>query len=81
MNTAKLTKTQFKTAVTVLGLAVLAEDGEVSEYAARTNGAWVAALSALVEKGVLTVRTGPFVMPVGPYAGQELAGQRFYSAA
>lgn len=78
--TAKLTDTQFKTAVTVLGMAALSETGEVSEYAARTNGAWVAALSALVKKGVLVVRRGEMVMPVGPYVGQTLP-ENFYSAA
>lgn len=79
--TPKLTPTQFKTAVTVLGLAALSEDGEVSEYDARTNGAHLTALRALVDKGVLHVRRGDFVMPTGPYAGETLTGQAFYSAA
>jgi hypothetical protein len=78
--TAKLSKTQFATAVTVLGLAALSETGEVSEYAARTNGAWVAALAALVSKGVLVARRGDFLMPEGPYAGQVVS-QLWYSAA
>lgn len=78
---AKLTKTQFKTAVAVLGLIALSETGEVSEYAARTNGAWVTALSALVSKGILTVRRGDFIPPNGPYAGQVLTNQAYYSVA
>lgn len=84
--TAKLTKTQAKTAMTVALLGVVAEAGEfseageVSEYAARTNGAWVAALAALVSKGVLVARRGEFLMPVGPYAGQVVS-QLWYSAA
>lgn len=76
-----LTKTQFATAAVVLALATVSENGEVSVYAARTGGAWVQALSALVKKGVLTVRYGDFVMPTGPYAGQTLTDQPFYSAA
>jgi hypothetical protein len=78
--TAALTATQFKTAATVLSLAVLAENGEVSEYAARTNGAWLPALKALVGKGVLTRTKRPFVMPVGLYAG-ETFDMWFYSVA
>jgi uncharacterized protein YqgC (DUF456 family) len=80
-NGADLTKTQFKTAAGVLALAALSTDGWVSEYAARTEGgAWVQALSALVAKGVLVREMRPFVMPVGPYAGQTVS-EPFYSAA
>jgi len=57
----------------------LAATGEVSEYAARTAGARVDALGALVRKGLLTVRYGDFVMPAGPLAGETLTSQSFYS--
>lgn len=80
MNAAKLTKTQFKTATIILALAVLAEDGEVSQYEARRAGAWTEALSALVDKGILVREYKSFVMPSGPYAGQTLQNQAFYSA-
>lgn len=78
---ANLTQTQFKTVTGVLSLAVLSEDGWVSEYDARTKGgAWVAALAALVRKGLLVTEVRPFVMPVGPYAGQTFQ-EKFYSAS
>ena len=73
-NTANLPKTQTKT------LAILAAmTGEISEYTARTRGANVAALKALITKGHLTVRYGDFVMPVGPLAGETLSNQAFYT--
>lgn len=77
--TPALSKTQFKTATIVLGLAALTEGGWVSEYAARTNGAWTQALAALVTKGVLVKERRPFLMPVGPYAGETFQ-EWFYSA-
>jgi len=77
---AQMTDLQFRTATIVLSLAVLAEGGEVSEYAARTAGAHLNALAALVRKGVLVRRFGPFVLPTGPYAGQTVT-EAFYSAA
>lgn len=80
-NAADLSPTQFKTLVGVLSLAVLADGGWVSEYAARTEGgAWVAALAALVHKGLLVTEVRPFVMPVGPYAGHTFQ-EKFYSAS
>lgn len=79
-NEAKLPKTQFKTLAGVLSLAVLSEDGWVSEYDARLKGgAWVPALAALVSKGLLETTVRPFVMPAGPYAG-EIIDETFYSA-
>lgn len=77
-NAAKLTKTQFATAATVLALLALSETGEVTDYAARQGGARVDALGALVRKGFLTVRRGDFTMPTGPLAGQTIT-ERFYS--
>lgn len=80
-NTATLTKTQFRTAAGVLSLAVLSEDGWVSEFAARTaGGAHLAALRALVAKGILVREMRPFTMLVGPLAGQEIS-TAFYSAS
>lgn len=75
----EITDTQFKTLATVCSLAVLAENGEVSEYAARTQGANMNSLDALVRKGVLARERKPFVMPTGPYAGQTIQ-EPFYSA-
>lgn len=75
----QLTGNQFKTAVTVLGMIALSANGEVSEFEARTNGAQVRALAALVSKGLITVRRGEFTMPTGPLAGTTLQGQAFYS--
>lgn len=80
-NGANLSKTQFKTAAGILALAALSADGYVSEYAARTEGgAWVQALPALVRKGVLVREERPFIMPKGPYAGEEFQ-MWFYTAA
>ncbi len=53
--TATLTATQFRTATIVLGLAALTAGGEVDEFDARTAGARVDSLAALVRKGVLVV--------------------------
>lgn len=75
---AKLTATQTKTADIVLDLITATDGGEISEYAARTSGANLNALYALVRKGVLTVRRGEFEMPAGPYAG-EIVEAAFYS--
>ena len=74
-----ITDTQFKTLVTVCSLGVLAENGEVSEYAARTHGANMNSLNALIRKGVLVKVRKPFVMPVGPYAGETFQ-EWFYTA-
>lgn len=79
---ANLPQSQFKTLTSVRILAALSsEDGWVSEYDARTKGdAWVAALRALVRKGLLKAEVRPFVMPAGPYAGQTFQ-EKFYSAS
>ncbi len=78
--TQTMTAKQFATAAVVLALATVAKDGQVSEYAARTGGARVDALNALVRKGVLVRTYAPFVMPVGPYAGQAVS-EAHYAAA
>lgn len=81
MTEAILSKTQFKTLINVQILALISEDGWVSEYDARTKGgAWVASLSALVRKGLLVTEVRPFVMPAGSYVGQTLP-VKFYSVA
>lgn len=80
-NAENLTALQFKTAAIALSLMAVAEGGEVSEFAARKAGARLDALRALVTKGVLVRRYGPFVMPEGPYAGEEMISEAFYSAA
>ena len=76
--TAKLTDKQFAAAAVVLALATITEGAEVSEYAARTGGARLDSLRALVRKGILVTETKPFVMPTGIYAGQTFQ-ETFYS--
>jgi hypothetical protein len=75
-----LTANQIKTLDIITFLAAESEDGKVSEYAARTAGATMTAIRALLRRGVLTVTTGPFRMPTGPYAG-EIMEESFYQVA
>lgn len=81
-NEAQLTSLQFGTAAVVLALATVSETGEVAEFDARTGGARVDALKALVKKGVLTVRFGDWTATEShTYAGETLTNQAFYAAA
>jgi hypothetical protein len=81
MKTENLTSTQTATLFKVLPLMLTAENNEISEYTARTAGANLNSLRALVRADILAVRYGDFIAPIGtPYAGQTLRNQAFYTA-
>jgi hypothetical protein len=71
---------QTKTLLKILPLMVVAEDGEITEYAARAAGAGLPQLRALANKGVLIRRMGTCVLTEGPSAGVEISCF-IYSAA
>jgi hypothetical protein len=74
-----LTEKQEAQLIKILPLLVL--KGEVSGYELETTTKVTPRqLSQLVAKGVLSARQGTMVMPIGPYAGQEI-GQEFYEVA
>jgi hypothetical protein len=82
MTTENLTSSQIATLAKIQPLLDTAVDGEISEFAARSAGAHLASLRALVRAGVITVRRGPMVAPEGhACAGEMLMSEAFYAAA